>query len=169
MNYLKFSILAIGCVLLTGFTYLYNNKSSSLEVKGYIFHNETKIENAIVKLYQENSIAQKIRTKKSGKFQFLLFSNMDYTVEIEMGNYVTERIKISTKAETEFGGKYLYEFRVDLMKASKFKGVDISNLDFPTAMIRYDAQLGEYAHDKTYAEEVKVEMKRLKSEARNKK
>ena len=169
MNSLKFTIAIIGLFLLSSFSYNYYNQSSALEIKGYIFHNETKIENALVKLYQENKIVEKIHTKKSGKFQFLLFSNMDYTIEIEMDNYVTERIKISTKAETEFKGKYLYEFRVDLIKASKFKGVDVSNLDFPTAIIKYDNGLGEYAHDKAYGEEAKAEMKKLKDEARSKK
>jgi len=167
MKYIKLSFIAIGCLLITAFTFKFNEKQSSLELKGHIFHQETKIENALVKLYQDNTIVQKIHTKKSGKFQFLLFSNMDYSIEIEMENYITERIKISTKTKTEFGGKYLYEFRVDLMKATKFKGVDISNLDFPTAIINYDEKFGEYVHNKTYAKEVKEEMKRLKEEARN--
>lgn len=169
MKYLKLTLILISSVLVLAFTYkaTFADKPNALEIKGYIFHNETKIENATVKLYQDNTIVQKIHTKKSGKFQFLLFNDINYTIEIEMDKFITERIKVSTKDKTEFGGKYLYEFRVDLMKASKFKGVDISNLDFPTAIIKYNQKLGEYSHDENYAKEVKAEMKKLKAEAKN--
>ena len=77
----------------------------------------------------------------------------------------TERIQVSTKTKTEFGGKYLYEFRVDLINSNKFKGVDVSNLDYPTALIKYNPEEGEYTHDKAYAEFAKAEMKKLKAEA----
>ena len=90
-------------------------------------------------------------------------------IEVAKAGSITERIQISTKEKTEFGGKYLYEFRVDLMKASKFKGVDISNLDFPTAIIKYDAEEGEYLHDADYGRQVKADLKKLKTEAKLKK
>ena len=90
-------------------------------------------------------------------------------VEIQKQGTITERIQISTEAKTEYGGKYLYEFRVDLMNASKFKGVDISSLDFPTAIINYDEIEGEYMHDLAYSKQVKKDLKKLKEAAKNKK
>ncbi len=98
---------------------------------------------------------------KNSKFQFILFSGMKYMVEVSKPGSVTERIQISTEEETQFGGKYLYEFRVDLMSLVDFKGVDISDLDFPTALIKYDRDEGEYAHDVAYSKQVKVNLKQL--------
>ena len=143
-------------------------KSSSLEIKGYVFEEDKKVDDALVKLYQNNKIVQMTKTKKS-KFQFILFTGMQYMVEVIKEGSVSERIQISTKEKTEFGGKYTYEFRVDLMKADKFKGVDISNLDFPTAIIKYDAEEGEYMHDEAYSKEVRLDLKKLKQEAKSKK
>lgn len=141
-------------------------KSSTLEVKGYVYQNDEKAENAEVRLYQNNKIVQRINIKKGGKFQFILFGGLAYMIEITKEDFVTERIQISTKEKTEFNGKYLYEFRVDLKDIKSFKGVDISNLDFPTALIKYNAEEGEYMHDAVYTEKVRLELKKLKAEAK---
>jgi len=142
-------------------------KASSLEIKGYVYHNDEKVSDAEVRLYQNNRVVQKAITKKS-KFQFILFSDMRYMVEIIKDGFVTERIQISTKEKTEFSGKYLYEFKVDLMELKKFEGVDISDLDFPTALIKYNAEEGEYLHDVAYSQQVKDQLKKIKAEAKKK-
>lgn len=143
-------------------------KSSSLEIRGYVYEDEKKVDQALVKLYQNNKMVQMSKTKKS-KFQFILFSGMQYMVEISKQGSISERIQISTKEKTEFGGKYLYEFRVDLMKSSKYKGLDVSNLDFPTAIIQYDIDEGEYMHDEAYGKQVRADLKKLNQEAKAKK
>ncbi len=145
----------------------YSAKTSSLVIKGYVFKQGEKIETASVKLFQNNKVVQ-LTSSKKGKFQFILFSDMEYMVEVSTKGCVTERIQISTKEKTEFAGKYTYEFKVDLMGLSKFKGIDIASLDFPTAVIKYDKEEGEYLHDKTYSQSVKKELKRLKEEAKAK-
>lgn len=143
-------------------------KTSSLEIKGYVFENDEKVDDALVKLYQNNKVVQMTKTKKS-KFQFVLFSKMKYMIEIIKPGFITERIQISTEEKTQFGGKYLYEFKVDLINAKKFKGVDVSDLDFPTAVIKYDKSKGEYSHDVAYSKQVKLDLKRLRQEAQAKK
>jgi len=143
-------------------------KTSSLEIRGYVYQDDEKVDKAMVKLYQNNKIVQMAKTKKS-KFQFILFRGNQYMVEIDKVGFISERIQISTMERTEFGGKYLYEFRVDLIKASKFKGVDISNLDFPTAIIKYNPDEGEYMHDEEYSKKVRADMRKLKLEAKSKK
>ena len=58
MKYLKLTLILISSVLVLAFTFkaTFSGKPNALEIKGYIFHNETKIENATVKLYQDVSI-----------------------------------------------------------------------------------------------------------------
>jgi len=142
-------------------------KSNSVKITGYVFENDEKVDKAMVRLYQNNKIVQMTKTKKS-KFQFFLFSGKRYMVEIIKSGAITERIQISTVEKTEFGGKYVYEFRVDLMKASKFEGVDVSNLDFPTAVIKYNTEEGEYMHDEKYTRQVKADLKKLKQATKSK-
>ncbi len=143
-------------------------KSSSLEILGYVYQNEKKVDKALVKLYQNNKVVQMTNTKKS-KFQFILFSGMRYMIEIDKPGSISERIQISTVEKTEFVGKYIYEFRVDLMDEGKFKNVDISNLDFPTAIIKFNEEEGEYMHDEEYSKQVRADLKKLQQEARLKK
>jgi hypothetical protein len=142
-----------------------SGKASTLEIKGYVFNQETKVEGALVKLYQNNRVVQKVNTKK-GKFQFVLFSGMRYMIEVFKFGSITERIQISTVEKTEFGGKYSYEFRVDLMNASKFSEIDISALDFPTAIIKYDEEEGEYMHDIKYSNQVKEDLRTLEKQVK---
>ena len=161
-------LLMIGFILLiSGENTLFAQKSSVLEIKGHIFHGEERIEKALVKLYQNNKVVQMMYTKKNGKFSFILFSGIQYMVEVSNPGFVPERIQISTKEPTEYSGKYLYEFKVDLMSLKKFKGIDISSLDFPTAIIKYYKKEGEYLHDKVYSKSVKEELKKLKGLARS--
>ena len=139
-----FSFLILTLIIFIGVTgfIVMSAKSSTLEVRGYLYEGDQKMDGAIVKLYQNNKIVQMTKSKK-GKFQFILFSGTLYMVEVSKPDYISERIQISTKEKTEFNGKYMYEFKVDLMKESMFKGVDMSSFDFPTALIKYNADEGE--------------------------
>ena len=146
---------------------LYFEKSSTLEIKGYVFHDNNKVDGATVKLYQNNKIVNIAKTKKS-KFQFVLFSGERYMVEVIKPGAFTERIQFSTVEKTEFEGKYTYEFRVDLMNESEFEGVDVSNLDYPTAIIKYDKEEGEYIFDAAYSQQVKADLRKMKNELKSK-
>lgn len=158
----------IGCFLLINeSSNLFAQKSSLLEIKGHTYHGEERIEKAFVKLYQNNKVVQVMYTKKNGKFGFILFSGIQYVVEVSKPGYVSERIQISTKEETKSNGKYFYEFKIDLMSLKKIKGIDISSLDFPTAIIKYNKKAGEYLHDKAYSKIVKAELKKLKELAKS--
>ena len=168
MKNIKIISLLIACFLLMTFSSEKSStiKASILEVKGYVVHKEESIEKASVKLYQNNKIVQMVSTKKGGKFQFMLFSGMKYMVEINKSGFIPERIQISTEEKTKFNGKYLYEFKVGLINNNKFKGVDISNLDFPTALIKYNISEEEYNHDEKYSKFVRAEMRKLKEKTR---
>ncbi|MGB0886992.1 MAG: hypothetical protein ACPGSL_02615 [Vicingaceae bacterium] len=140
-------------------------KISSLEVKGYIFNNDEKVNGALVKLYQKNKLINQTNSKK-GKFSFTLLSGARYTIEVIKFGSVTEIIQVSTVEKTQFVGKYLYEFRIDLMNVSRFENVDMSLLDFPTAIIKYDKNEGEYLHDAQYSIQLKADLKALENKAK---
>ncbi|MCB0381446.1 MAG: hypothetical protein KDD24_09335, partial [Flavobacteriales bacterium] len=62
-----------------------------------------------------------------------------------------------------------FEFIVDLIDADKYKNVDASVLDFPTAIIKYDAGEDEYVHDKGYTMQVRNDMKKMNEQLNKKK
>jgi len=94
-----------------------------LEIKGHVNHNEKSIEKVMVVLYQNNKAVNKLFTKKNGKFQFVLFSNINYTIEVSKNSFINEKIQISTKNNKANRGKYFYEFKIDLTKRSKAMSV----------------------------------------------
>lgn len=137
---------------------------SVLDASGYILLDEKKVESAMIKLYQNNLIVDKQSTKKNGKFRFILFSNNEYMIEINKPGCVPERVYISTENSGNLADKYYFEFAVDLMKLKEFEGVDVSNLDFPTAIIKYDSKADEYVHDKLYSKSVRADLRKMKEQ-----
>lgn len=143
-------------------------KASVLEMSGYVLKDDKKMDGALVKLYQNNTIVNKMLTKSNARFKFLLFSDNEYMIEVTKDGFMDERVYINTKSSADLDDKYYFEFIVDLMDASKFKNIDASNLDFPTAIIKYDSGEDEYVHDKGYSQQVRNDLKKM-NEQLNKK
>lgn len=143
-------------------------KASVLEMSGYVLKDDKKVEGSLVKLYQNNVIVNKMLTKSNARFKFLLFSDNEYMIEVTKEGCMEERVYINTKSGADLDDKYYFEFIVDLMDADKYKNVDASNLDFPTAIIKYDAGEDEYVHDKGYSQQVRNDLKKM-NEQLNKK
>jgi hypothetical protein len=158
------SLFFIPIILFSAFSSMMSVNPSVLDASGYILEDDKKVEGAIVKLYQDNLIVDKLSTKKNGKFRFILFSNSEYMIEINKTDCVPERVYLSTKNAGDLADKYYFEFVVDLMKLKEFEGVDVSNLDFPTAVINYDADKDEYVHDKMYSRSVRADLRKMKEE-----
>lgn len=151
-------------ILFSAFSNMMSVNPSVLDVSGYVLEDDKKVEGAMVQLYQDNLIVDKLSTKKNGRFRFMLFSNSEYMIEIKKTNCVPERVYLSTKNSGNLADKYYFEFVVDLMKLKEFEGVDVSNLDFPTAVINYDSDADEYVHDKMYSKSVRADLRRMKEE-----
>lgn len=163
-----YTAMVISVFMLSSFVKYLVVKASVLEMSGYIQSNEKKIEGALVKLYQNNTIVNKILTKSNARFKFLLFSDNEYMIEVTKDGFMEERVYINTKISADLDDKYSFEFIIDLMNANKYKNVDASSLDFPTAIIKYDDRENEYVYDKGYSQQVINDLKKM-NEQLNKK
>lgn len=159
----RFLIIPVFVLLVSLTSFLV--KPSVLEVGGYILRKGEKVEGATAVLYQNNQVVNKLISKANGKFIFVLFSNNEYVIEISKEDAVTERIYLSTINEGDLLPKYRFDFAVELKDIKEFEGVDMSALDFPTAVIKYDDRKDEYVHDKVYSKNVKEEIRKLKESA----
>lgn len=138
-------------------------KPSILEVKGYVNHGEEEIEKALVLLYQNNKMVKKVYTKKNAKFQFILFRDLKYTIEVIKDGFITEEIVIYTKTTNDHGtSKYIYEFSIDLMKVEEFDGLGLASFDFPSAKINFSVEDNAYTYDTYYSKWVKSKIEKLK-------
>lgn len=164
-----YSVILITVVTLSSFAIFLALKASVLELSGYVMKDDKKVEGSLVKLYQNNVIVSKMLTKSNARFKFLLFSDNEYMVEVTKEGDMEERVYINTKSAVDLDDKYFFEFIVDLTDADKYKNIDASSLDFPTAIIKYDAGEDEYVHDKGYSQQVRNDLKKMNDKLNSKK
>ncbi len=138
-------------------------KSSILELKGYVYDGEEKVDGVMIRLYQNERVVKKVLTKRNAKFEFILFKNSRYKIEIVKDGYVKEFILVATKESPDYSNKkYVFEFGVDLKKLEEFKGMELTDFDYPSAKISYDVESNEYTHDKFYDKMIKTRIAKLK-------
>jgi hypothetical protein len=168
-KFLTYTTIAFFLVVgLSSFVKNYMAKPSVLDMSGYVLFNDKKVEGALVKLYENNIVVNKMQTKSNARFRFMLFSNNEYMIEISKQGYMDERVYINTKTNADLLDKYFFEFIVDLVDENKYKNVDASSLDFPTAIIKYDAGEDDYVHDKGYSQQVRNDLKKLNDQINKK-
>lgn len=168
-KFLTYTTVAFFLVVgLSSFVKNYMAKPSVLDMSGYVLFNDKKVEGALVKLYENNIVVNKMQTKSNARFRFMLFSNNEYMIEISKQGYMDERVYINTKTNADLLDKYFFEFIVDLVDENKYKNVDASSLDFPTAIIKYDAGEDDYVHDKGYSQQVRNDLKKLNDQINKK-
>lgn len=106
-----------------------------------------------INLYEENNlISTETWTKK---FSYDLKIDRYYTLELTKEGYITKRIAISTFDGDK--GAEPFMFVMELLK--KRKGVDESDLDFPSALIEYKKSKGSFNFNVPYSKSIKKEQK----------
>jgi hypothetical protein len=136
---------------------------SVLEVKGYVYEGDEKMDGALVQLYQNEKVVKKILTKGNAKFEFILFKGLRYKIDIAKDGFVKEFIIIATKNSPDFSNKkYIFEFAVDLKKVEQFEGLGFTAFDYPSAKINYSVEDNEYVYDRFYDKMIKIRIAKLK-------
>jgi hypothetical protein len=141
-------------LLISVFIFLYSFVYSQVTFSGYLVDEENKkMKDVLVNLYEGNV---KVSTKKwSKKFEYDLKLETYYTLELIKEGFIPKRIAISTFEGDKGADPFM--FVMELVKERK--GVDNSDLDFPTAIIEYKKNKGEFNFNVAYSKSVKKEQK----------
>jgi hypothetical protein len=132
-----------------------------LEVLGIAMDaNEKPIDGVQVRLFKENEelewtdITSVMYHEHS--FIFKLEANNYYTIEISKPGYVTRSVGISTQlpANVSLEEVFRYEFEVQLFKEKK--NSNDYYLDFPVALISYDATKDIFMNNSAYTRHIKT-------------
>jgi len=116
-----------------------------------------------VKLYKENNEMEWSEITSvdyhDHAFNFKLEANEYYTIEVSKDGYVTRSVGISTMIPGTVSLKqvFRYEFEVQLFKEDK--AMDDYYLDFPVALVSYDAKHDVFDNDATYTKHIKTKIK----------
>lgn len=128
------------------------NFFSQVNFTGYLQDEEGKyMKDITINLYQENDL---ISTKNwNKKFDYELEIDKYYTLELVKEGFITKRIAISTFDGDK--GAEPFMFVMELLK--KRDGVDESELDFPSALIEYKKNKGNFNFNVDYSKSIKKE------------
>jgi hypothetical protein len=136
-----------------------------LEVLGIAMDSNNKpIDGVEVKLYKENDEQEWTEITSvmyhEHSFIFKLEANEYYTIEVSKAGFVTRSVGISTAIPDDVSLKELfrYEFEVQLFNEKK-KDVNDYYLDFPVALISYDAKKDIFENNDTYTQHIKTMIK----------
>ncbi len=123
--------------------------------------NGKKLKNAKIKIYKENEVIVEAVTKKNGKVTFDILLGAYYTLEISKDGYISKRIAIKAydKNAKPMYDAIPFKFATELIKI-KTK-VDFDDLEFPVAILEYDAHKDEFEFVKSYTQQMKKLQKQI--------
>jgi hypothetical protein len=109
-----------------------------LPLYGQLTSNGKKLKEGLVKIYDGNTLWKELETNKKGQFSIGLDLNKYYTLEFCSEGTMTKRITVNTELEKKKAAPVPFEAFVDLVPMEEFQGKDVSNLDFPIAIVTYN-------------------------------
>lgn len=138
-------------VALTFFLFI-TNVYSQVNFSGYMVDEDNKsMRDVTINLYEENVLISTVSWAK--KFSYDLKLQKYYTLELLKDGFMPKRIAISTFEGDK--GAEPFMFVMELVK--KRIGVDDSDMDFPSALIEYKKNKGEFNFNVDYSKSIKKE------------
>lgn len=121
----------------------------ALDISGAISADEDYLAGVLVELFEQNKVVDAFETKSNGKFKFTLFNDHIYTIQLTKEGYYTKRISVNTKLPEGYDNTMRFDFDINLDSKTD-KSFDEYLVEYPSALISFDAKRGEYGFDKDY-------------------
>ena len=126
-------------------------------------HGQVMVEGVQVKdgfdmiLYRDNEEMGKLGVDKRGRFELELDIDQFYTVRIIKPGFQEKMLYIDTTLPKDLVSYPDYECFVNLQRPNA-QGVDPFYTDFPSAIIRYDAEMGGFYHSDHYLSHIQTRL-----------
>ncbi|MEO6902861.1 MAG: hypothetical protein ABI315_06865 [Bacteroidia bacterium] len=136
-----------------------SNDTVCLEITGIVEHEGMLIDGVKIKLYKENEEMEMTEITSTPyhdhTFKFKLLKNAYYAIEVSKEGYIARMISISTQLPANVNVKpiFKYEFHLEMFKNKD--GLDDYYLDFPVALIDYDANKDLFMSHEKYTRFIK--------------
>jgi len=153
-SFFRFALFWVFSVLLTG--HVFAGPADSLELKGIIFNEDTKVADAVVNIYNHNKLFKKIYVKSSSRFVTNLPLNTILTIEITAPEFHAKRFVIDSKVPEKLKRSQLkYDFDIDIFTEKELKNINTSFLDFPVGLVSFDLRKEVFHRNKKYTKRMK--------------
>jgi hypothetical protein len=138
----------------------------SLELKGMIFNNNSRVKDVVVNIYNHNKLFKEIHVKSSNRFVTNLPVNTIVTIEITAPNFHAKRFVIDTKVPGKITkSQLMYSFDIDIFKEDELKNINTSFLDFPVGLVSFDKKKRKFIRNKQYTKRMKKAYLKLWAES----
>jgi hypothetical protein len=150
-----------------GYSSLAQDKDILYKFIGVVSSQETIIEEAEVRVFEDNEVLQTLYTDKKGKFELLLLKGGVFTVEVSKPGYYTKRLVFSTIVEDGVKKLPALKFDVEMINEEVYKEVEATSpaatsiLDFPSVIFEYDSELGDFNYREAYSQHIMEEIKKI--------
>ncbi len=110
-----------------------------------------------VMLYKNNESLGEVPTGKKGHFELELDIDQVYTVRIRKDGFQEKMVNIDTSLPQDLTKYPSYDCFINLQPVMAH-GVDPFYTDFPSAIVRYDANLGGFYHSEHYLDHIQTRL-----------
>lgn len=128
-----------------------------------------KLSNASVTVYKNGSKVETFKTDSKGQVDVFLDMGANYTVNISSMGMITKKLNIDTRnvPPEDLGSDFPFPAEVDIFQ--KVPDLDVSILDQPIGIIRYNPSISNFDVDLEHTKRVKSKLEQLQKEYEEKK
>lgn len=128
-----------------------------LPVHGVVMIDGKKADTYQVTLYKENAELGKLEVDKKGHFELELDIDAAYTIRIIKDGFQEKMIHLETTLPKDLVNYPSYECTVSLQKTAS-QNIDPFYTDFPSAIVRYNEELGGFYHSEHYLTHIQTKL-----------
>ncbi len=118
-------------------------------VTGQVTLQGEKAEGTEITLYKENEEIIIVQTNSKGKYALELDLDAVYSIQFKQAGFQTKMIHVDTSLPKDLVKYPAYVCKVDLLPEGS-RTVDPFFSDFPSAIVRYDPEMGGFNHSEAY-------------------
>lgn len=128
-----------------------------LPIHGQVLADGEKVEDCQLILYKDNVELGKLASDKRGRFELELDIDATYNLRILKDGFQEKLVAIETTLPKDLVRYPDYECTVSLQRTAS-PNVDPFYTDFPSAIIRYNADLGGFYHSEHYLTHIQTKL-----------
>ncbi len=126
-------------------------------VHGQVMIEGKKADGYQVILYKENVELGKLEADKKGRFELELDIDAAYAIRIVKDGYQEKFVNVETTLPKDLVKYPAYECTVSLQKVAS-QNIDPFYTDFPSAIVRYNEELGGFYHSEHYLTHIQTKL-----------
>ncbi len=105
-----------------------------------------------MKAFEGNELIWSTVTGPDGTFEFVIPENKYVALVVEKEGFMSKYIIFDTRSERMPKNLEPYDCHIDLVLESDLKGIDVSRLDFPIAIVEFDKKTRKFNHNQSYTD-----------------